>query len=66
MKPWLTMREALIVTHVPRSTLQEWITAGEITTRKIMLGKRKYKLELDTRELLETEAAHWRHTDLDS
>ena len=66
MKPWLTIREAVIVTRVPRSTIQDWIAAGEVTTRKVMLGRTKYRLELDTRDLIETEAAHWRHTDPDS
>ena len=63
MKPWLTMREAVYLTEVPRSTIQDWASSGLVITRKVMLGKKKYRIEFNTRELLQAESVrHAKHT----
>jgi len=58
VKPWLTMREAVLILEVPRTRIQSWVTADRIRTRKIMLGRLKYRLEYNTSDLLATEARH--------
>lgn len=52
MKPWLTMREAVYATGVPRRTLRRWVVRSDIQVRETISDSGHREFELATADVM--------------